>query len=57
MPKLVFALCSARDWRKKHSGFYFPTLYNFIVDLFEDPEDDLAKTCADKLLTWWNRYV
>jgi len=57
MPKLVFALCSARDWRKKHSGFHFPTLYNFIVDLFEDPEDDLAKTCADKLLTWWNRYV
>ena len=53
----MFSLCSAWDWKKKHAGFHFPTFYNFIVDTFEDPEDDLAKTCADKLLQWWNRYV
>ena len=53
----MFSLCSARDWKKKHAGFHFPTFYNFIVDTFEDPKDDLAKTCADELLQWWNRYV
>ena len=53
----MFSLCSARDWKKKHTGFHFLTFYNFIVDTFEDPKDDLAKTCADKLLQWWNRYV
>lgn len=58
LPKLVFALCGARDWKKKYAGFHFPTFYNFIVDNFEDVEnDDLAKTSADELLQWWNRYV
>jgi len=42
--KLVLALTSAKAWKKKHAGFHFPTFYNFIVDIFKDPEDDITRT-------------
>jgi hypothetical protein len=32
-------------------------LYNFIVDMFEDPEDEEAKEIIKDLLTWWTKYV
>ena len=54
--KLVFAP-SAKEWKKHHAGFHFPSLYNFIVDMFEDPEGDEAKKTNKELLKWWNRYV
>lgn len=57
LSKLVFSLCSAKDWKKKHAGFHFPSFYNFILDTLENPEDDLEKKCADELLQWWSRYV
>jgi len=57
MPKLVFALSSACDWKKQHGGFHFPTFYNLIVDTFEDPEDEIAKRSTHELLQWWNWYV
>ena len=56
-PKLVFALSSARDWKKHHAGFHFTTFYNFIVDTFEDPEDEVARRSSVELLQWWNGYV
>jgi hypothetical protein len=31
--------------------------YDFIVDFFEDIEDDRAQKNIDELLDWWNRYV
>jgi len=52
--QLVFALSSAPEWTKNHSGFHFPAFYNFIVDTFEDPEDNEAKKSTDELLKWWN---
>lgn len=36
---------------------YFPALYNWIVDIFEDPEDDDAEKSMKELLQWWNQYV
>ena len=57
LPKLVLALSSAKGWKKKHVGFHFPTFYNFIVDIFKDPEDNIARTRIDELLQWWNGYV
>jgi len=56
-PKLVFSLSSARDWKKHHAGFHFTTFYNFIVDTFEDPEDEVARRSTIELLQWWNLYV
>ena len=44
-----------RDWKKQHAGFH--PLYYFIVDTFEDPKDEVAKTSTIELLQWWNRYV
>ena len=55
--QLVFALSSAKEWKKTHSGFHFPAFYNFIVDAFEDPEDDEAKKSTKELLKWWNGCV
>jgi hypothetical protein len=48
---------SARDWKQEHAGFHFPTFYNFIVDFFEDTDDENSKNVANELLIWWNRYV
>jgi len=55
--KLVFALSSVPGWpgKKRHAGFHFPSLYNFIVDTFEDPKGEIAKKNIEELLKWWNR--
>ena len=52
--KLVFTLTSAPGWpEKKHiAGYHFPMLYNFIVDMFKDPEGDIAERSAEELLKW-----
>ena len=56
-PKLIFSLSTAREWKREHNGFYYPAFYDFIVDFFEDIEDNAAQENADDLLDWWNRYV
>jgi len=54
--QLVFSLNTSRDWKTKHAGFHYPSFYNFIVDYFEDVEDDISKEAITELLRWWNRY-
>jgi len=56
-PQLIFSLSTAREWKREHNGFYYPLFYDFIVDFFEDIEDDRAQKNVDELLDWWNRYV
>ena len=55
--KLIFSLNSARDWKQEHGGFYYPSFYNFVVDFFEDDDDDILDSPGNRLLRWWNRYV
>jgi hypothetical protein len=57
LPQLVFALGSAREWKREHAGFHYPSLYNFIVDYLEDPQDETSQRDVNELLKWWNRYV
>ena len=56
-PKLIFSLSTAREWKHKHNGFYYPSFYDFIVDFFEDAEDNTVQKNADDVLDWWNWYV
>ena len=48
----------AKDWKREHGGFHYPSFYNFIVDHFEDvePGDKDVAESLDELLHWWNRY-
>lgn len=55
--QLVFSLNTSPDWRHKHVGFHYPSFYNFIVDYFEDVDDDISKKANFELLCWWNRYL
>ena len=48
---------SSRDWKQEHAGFHYPSFYNFIVDFFEDTEDDISTSTVNELLQWWNRHV
>jgi len=54
--QLVFSLNSSQEWRHEHAGLYYPSLYNFIVDFFEDADSDDETTIASvkDLLQWWN---
>ncbi|KAN0105119.1 hypothetical protein V8E52_011366 [Russula decolorans] len=45
---------SARDWKQEHAGFHYPSFYNFIVDFFENAEDNNSTSVVNKLLQWWN---
>jgi hypothetical protein len=54
--KLVFALGSAREWKREHAGFHYPRFYNFIVDYLENPKDETSQRDVNELLKWWNRY-
>jgi hypothetical protein len=54
-PQLVFSLGTAREWKREHNGFHYPSFYDFIVDFFEDVEDDTAKKNAADVLAWWNQ--
>jgi hypothetical protein len=56
-PKLIFSLSTAREWKHEHNGFYYPSFYDFVVDFFEDAEDNTAQKNADDVLDWWNQYV
>jgi hypothetical protein len=57
LPQLIFSLSTAQEWKRYHNGFHYPTFYNFLVDFFEDIEDDAAQENVDELLNWWNWYV
>jgi len=48
--QLVFSLNTSREWRKEHAGFHYPSFYNFLVDYFEDVEDDFSKEANEELL-------
>ncbi len=48
--QLVFSLNTSREWRKEHAGFHYPLFYNFLVDYFEDVEDDFSKEANEELL-------
>lgn len=54
--KLVFALGTAREWRREHAGFHYPSFYNFIVDYLETPPDEMSQKGVKELLKWWSRY-
>jgi len=54
--KLVFALGSAWEWKRKHASFHYPSFYNFIVDYLENPQDETSQRDINELLKWWNRY-
>ncbi len=49
-PKLIFSLGTAQEWKHKHNGFNYPSFYDFIVDFFEDIEDNTAQKNADDVL-------
>ncbi|KAJ3741037.1 hypothetical protein DFH05DRAFT_1462884 [Lentinula detonsa] len=51
---LHFGLTDASSWNARYLGYSYQDLWNFIVDFFEDPEDDEAAKQAEKLLKWWN---
>ncbi len=55
--KLVFNLTDAIQWTEVYNEFSFRSLYNFIVDYFEDTSylDSFAKERNDNLLKWWNK--
>jgi len=55
--KLVFSLNSAREWKQEHDGFHYPSFYNFIVDFFEDVDDETTNASVNELFEWWNWYV
>jgi len=57
LPKLVFSLGTAQEWKHEHNRFHYPTLYNFIINFFENVEDEAAQKNADNVLNWWNQYV
>ena len=53
--KLVFALGSAREWKRKHASFHYPAFYNFLVDYLKDPQDEVSQRVVNELLKWWNQ--
>ncbi|KAJ3878198.1 hypothetical protein F5051DRAFT_503376 [Lentinula edodes] len=53
---LHFALNDAPHWADSHMGYNYLDLWNFIVDFFEDPEDEEEKQ-SKELLKWWNDRV
>lgn len=52
--KVLFALSTAGEWGDEHGGFHYPSFYNFVVDFFEDADDE-AQEDVKELLQWWNR--
>ncbi|KAF8148024.1 hypothetical protein B0H34DRAFT_738022 [Crassisporium funariophilum] len=55
--QLVFSLNDSREWKHVYAGLHYPSLYNFIVDFFELPEDPASKLNITCLLQWWNRKI
>ena len=56
-PQLIFSLSTAREWKREHNGFHYPSFYDFVVDYFEDVEDDTVLENTNELLDWWTRCV
>ncbi|KAF9058033.1 hypothetical protein BJ165DRAFT_1521357 [Panaeolus papilionaceus] len=54
---LVFNLTDATQWTETYNGFNFRTLWNFIVDYFEETPDDASANRVKALLKWWNKQV
>ncbi|KAJ3996532.1 hypothetical protein F5050DRAFT_1807642 [Lentinula boryana] len=54
---LHFGLTDASSWNARYLGYSYQDLWNFIVDFFEDPEDDEQPKQAEKLLKWWNNRI
>ena len=57
LPQFIFSLSTAQEWKCEHNSFHYPIFYNFIVNFFEDIEDDAGQKNTDELLDWWNRYI
>ncbi|KAJ3725380.1 hypothetical protein C8R42DRAFT_718897 [Lentinula raphanica] len=54
---LHFALTDAPYWHPSYHGFNYLNLWNFIVDFFEDPEDEEEENRSKELLEWWNNRI
>ncbi|KAJ3568909.1 hypothetical protein NP233_g5398 [Leucocoprinus birnbaumii] len=54
---LVFNLTEASRWSEVYNGFSFHSLYNFIIDFFEDTPDPASRNSTQSLLQWWNHEV
>ncbi|KAJ3832522.1 hypothetical protein F5878DRAFT_666495 [Lentinula raphanica] len=54
---LHFALTDAPYWHPSYHGFNYLDLWNFIVDFFEDPEDEEQEKRSKELLDWWNNRI
>ncbi|KAF9044321.1 hypothetical protein BJ165DRAFT_1528874 [Panaeolus papilionaceus] len=54
---LVFNLTDATQWTETYNGFNFRTLWNFIVDYFEETPDEASTNRVKALLKWWNKQV
>lgn len=55
--KLIFSLNSAWEWKHEHTGFYYPSFYNFVLDFLEDVKNNISTATISELLQWWNRCV
>ncbi|KAJ3723066.1 hypothetical protein C8R42DRAFT_665183 [Lentinula raphanica] len=51
---LHFALSDASHWTNTHMGYNYLDLWNFVVDFFEDPQNEEEEKQAKELLKWWN---
>ncbi|KAF8869122.1 hypothetical protein BD779DRAFT_1682562 [Infundibulicybe gibba] len=57
---LHFSLTDARSWKAEYNGIYYPTLYHFIIDYFEDASLNQSETAhveIQTLLKWWNKQI
>ncbi|KAF9529567.1 hypothetical protein CPB83DRAFT_893380 [Crepidotus variabilis] len=54
---LAFNLTNCEHWRPSYNGFSYHSLYNFIIDFFEDVHDPITRRKVDQLLVWWNLQV
>ena len=48
-------LTDMESWEESYYGCNYPGMYNFIVDFFENPEDEDEKREAEAVLNWWNK--
>ncbi|KAG2022248.1 hypothetical protein CC2G_000020 [Coprinopsis cinerea AmutBmut pab1-1] len=55
--QLLFALSNASSWVSSHDGLDFSDCYDYIVDYFEDAEDDTSQASTKELLKWWNSQI
>ncbi|TFK33054.1 hypothetical protein BDQ12DRAFT_728087 [Crucibulum laeve] len=56
--QLLFALSSAPQWTTAHQGLDFRECYYYIVDFFDDVDDDPESAKhVQNLLKWWNKQI